>query len=215
MQAPTPCITPLEDAMTPSTILAAAGALMLILSPAQADTADAAALSSLVGTYESAGAEPWYGGYGTREFVFANGTRSLTFMHALDPDMTQRTFQFRTGGSYTVGAPSDDVPGAFRTRFNEDWKHLTLLTPDAGLAQAFGMADCGLTVNLEADISDTGCAAWRPVAVCGEDHDLFALDASGLRFGVRPQDNDMCTEDKTPTALLPAVIKRNPVEVSP
>ena len=38
--------------------------------------------------------------------------------------------------------------------------------------------------------------------------DLLALDASGLRFGVRPPDNDMCTPDKTPTALLPAVIRR-------
>lgn len=195
-------------------ILAAAGALLLNFAQAQAETADAATLSTLVGTYESAGAEPWYGGYGTREFVFANGTWSLTFIHALDPDMTLRTFQFRTGGSYTVGAPSKVVPGAYRTRFNEDWKHLTLLTPDIGLAQAFGMADCGLTLNLEADISDTGCAAWRPVAICGADHDLLALDATGLRFGVRPQDNDMCTEDKTPTALLPAVVKRAVLEGS-
>jgi hypothetical protein len=194
-------------------VLAAAGALLFTFSAAHAETADAATLSTLVGTYESAGAELWYGGYGTREFVFANGTWSLTFIHALDPDMTMRTFQFRTGGSYTVGAPSEEVPGAFRTRFSENWKHLTLLTPDPGLAQAFGMADCGLTVNLEADISESGCAAWRPVAVCGEDHDLFALDATGLRLGVRPQDNDMCTEDKTPTALLPAVVKRKPQEI--
>jgi hypothetical protein len=198
--------------MKPSRILVAAGALLMSLSPVQAETADASALSNLTGTYESAGAEAWYGGFGTREFVFSNGSWSLTFIHALDPDMTVRTFQFRTGGTYQVGAPSDAVPGAFRTQFNEDWKHLTLLTPDPALAQAFGMGDCGLTVNLEADISDTGCAAWRPVAVCGEDHDLLALDATGLRFGVRPQDNDMCSEDKTPTALLPAVVKLVPVE---
>jgi hypothetical protein len=201
--------------MKSTLMMAAAGALVMSLAPARAETADAAALSALSGTWESAGAEPWYGGYGTREFVFSNGNWSLTFIHALDPDMTMRTFQFRTGGSYAVGAESDAVPGAFRTQFDEDWKHLTLLTPDAGLAEAFGMGDCGLTVNLEADISDTGCAAWRPVAVCGEDHDLFALDATGLRFGVRPQDNDMCTEDKTPTALLPAVVKRLPLEVTP
>jgi hypothetical protein len=194
-------------------ILALAGACLA--APVRAQTADAAALSALTGTYESAGAEAWYGGFGTREFVFADGKWSLTFIHALDPDMTLRTFQFRTGGSYSVGAESDAVPGAFRTRFNEDWKHLTLLTPDPALAQAFGMADCGLTVNLEADISQTGCAAWRPVADCGVDHDLFALDDTGLRFGIRPADNDMCTEDKTPTALLPAVVRRIPLEATP
>lgn len=196
-------------------ILALTAACQLSLAPAQAEPANAATLSSLQGTWESAGAEPWYGGYGTREFVFAEGSWSLTFIHALDPDMTLRTFQFRTGGTYKVGAASDTVSGAFRTQFNEDWKHLTLLAPDPALAKAFGMGDCGLTVNLEADISETGCAAWRPVAVCGQDHDLLALDATGLRFGVRPQDNDMCTEDKTPTALLPAVVKRTPLEATP
>jgi hypothetical protein len=100
------------------------------------------------------------------------------------------------------------VPGAFHTVFDEDWKHLTLLTPVPEIAAAMGMADCGLTVNLEADISETGCAAWRPVADCGEDHDLLALTEAGLHFGVRPADNDMCTADKTPTALLTAVVAR-------
>lgn len=47
-------------------------------------------------------------------------------------------------------------------------------------------------------------------ASCGVDHDLFALDDTGLRFGVRPADNDMCSEDKTPTALL----QRQPLEAT-
>jgi hypothetical protein len=180
--------------------------------PAHAENADAAMLSGLQGTYTSSGAEPWYGGYGFREFVFSDGNWSLTFTHALDPDMAQRTFLFRTGGSYALGESSDVVTGAFNTVFREDWKHVTLLTADAGIVQAFGMADCGLQPNLETDISATGCAAWRPVAVCGEDHDLFAMDDTGLRFGVRPADNDMCSAEKTPTALLPAVTKRQIAE---
>ena len=64
------------------------------------------------------------------------------------------------------------------------------------------MADCGLTVNLEADISVTDYAARQPVADCGLDHDLMAMDAAGLYFGQRPADNDMCTPDRRPTALL-------------
>jgi hypothetical protein len=179
-----------------------------LTAPALAENADRAALESLHGTYQSAGVEEWYGGFGTREFVFANGRWSLTFTHALDPAKTQRTFQFRTGGAYAVQAPSETVPGAFHTVFDEDWKHLTLLTPVPQIAAAMGMADCGLTVNLEADISERGCAAWAPVAVCGKDHDLLALSADGLHFGVRPADNDMCTPDKLPTALLPAVVSR-------
>lgn len=185
--------------------LAAAAVLAL---PALAQDADRAALQSLHGTFHSPAVEEWYGGFGTREFVFSDGTWSLTFIHALDPGMTQRTFQFRTGGGYAVQEASAAVPGAFHTVFDEDWKHLTLLTPVPEIAAAMGMADCGLTVNLEADISETGCAAWRPVADCGQDHDLLALSDAGLHFGQRPADNDMCTADRTPTALLTAVVAR-------
>jgi hypothetical protein len=182
-------------------------ALALAL-PAAAETAGRDALQALHGTWISPAAEPWYGGFGTREFVFADGRWSLIFTHALDPAMTQRTFQFRTGGAYRVGEPAAAVPGAFATVFDEDWKRVTLLTDVPQIVQAMGMAGCGLTVNLEADISTTGCAGWKPVAACGQDHDLLALSAEGLHFGVRPADNDMCTPDKTPTALLPAVVAR-------
>jgi hypothetical protein len=173
-----------------------------------AEPADRSVLQSLRGTYVSPTVEPWYGGFGTREFVFRDGRWSLIFTHALDPQMTMRTFQFRTGGAYTVGEPSADVPGAYRTVFNEDWKHVTLLTDVPGIVEGMGMASCGLTVNLEVDISGSGCAAWKPVADCGEDHDILSLSAEGLHFGVRPADNDMCSADRTPTALLPAVVAR-------
>jgi hypothetical protein len=202
----------MEHAMSRSSLAALALACLGGAAPAIAETTGPATLSALRGTFTSPGAEVWYGGFGFREFVFADGRWSLTFTHALDPEMTLRTFQFRTGGAYAVGAESEAVPGAYRTVFQEEWKHLTLLTSDPALVQAFGMAECGLRVNLEADISESGCAAWRQVAVCDEDHDILALDGTGLRFGVRPDDNDMCSADKTPTALLPAVVRRVPVE---
>ncbi len=180
-------------------------ALALLATPAAADPA---AVMALHGTVRGPRAEPSYGGFGTREFVFADGHWSLTFVHALDPAMTQRTFQFRTGGAYRVAGPSAAVPGTWHTVFGEDWKHLTLLTTVPELAAAMGLADCGLTVNLEADISASGCAVWRPVSECGQDHDLLALSPEGLHFGVRPADNDLCTADRVPTALLPAVVAR-------
>ena len=186
-------------------------ALSLCLAAGVASAGDWAppeVLGTLEGTWESPAAEPWYGGWGTREFVFRDRQWSLTFVHALDPGMTIRTFQFRTGGGYAVQEPGP-VTGAFHTVFDEDWKHLTLLTSDPDLAAAMGLADCGLVPNLEADISATGCAGWRPVAICGEDHDLFGMNAEGgLHFGVRPADNDMCAAEKTPSALLPAVVRR-------
>lgn len=159
------------------------------------------------GTYRSAAPEPWYGAFGTREFIFADGQWEIVFTHALDPAMTMRTFVFRTGGAYDIVGTSDAVEGAFNGTFYEEWKHVTLLTENPDIVSAMGMAECGLTYNLETDISETGCGHWLPVAECGEDHDLIAMTETGVQFGVRPQDNDMCTADKRPTALLPVVAR--------
>jgi len=189
--------------------LATATALLCTLAtPTLAqDWADAATLEALEGTYVSPTVEPWYGGFGTREFVFANGQWSLTFTHALDPQMTLRTFQFRTGGRYRITGPST-VPGAFEATFDEDWKRLTQFTTIPEVVAGLGLGPCNLTPNLEADISTKGCAAWPSVADCPQDFDLFAMDAQGVYFGVRPDDNDMCTPKGRPTALLMPVVAR-------
>lgn len=169
--------------------------------------ADAATLETLHGTYVSTAPEPWYGGFGTREFIFADGQWSLIFTHALDPQMTQRTFQFRTGGGYALTGPSK-VPGAFEATFDEDWKRVTLLTTIPEVIAGLGVGACNLPHNLETDISANGCGPWKSVAACGQDHDLLAMDEGGLYFGQRPADNDMCTPAGRPTALLPAVVAR-------
>jgi hypothetical protein len=183
----------------------AACAAALLATEARAD--DRARLASLAGVYASPAAEPWYGAWGTRVFTFAGGQWSLDFTLALDPAMARPVFRFRTGGAYTLGAPAR-VPGAFEADCGEDWKRLTLLTADAALAAAFGLAACGLATGIEADISGRGCANWKPVALCSMDHDLLALDATGgLLYGVRPRDNDMCTPDRRPAALLPHAVR--------
>jgi len=154
--------------------------------------------------------ENWYRGYGTRTFRFADGKWELTFVYALDPAMTQVVFEFHTEGPYKVVGTSATVVGAFDTTFYEDAKAVTLRATDTKLVEAMGLGNCNLKLNVKTDISTSGCAGWKPVAECREDHDLLAIDAAGkLFFGVRPADNDMCTPDKRPTALLPAVIKKN------
>jgi hypothetical protein len=173
------------------------------------DAARRATLQALDGAWSSPAPEPWYGAWGKREFTFQNGQWTLRFTFALDPEMTRPVFIFRTGGPYSVGARSAAAPAAFETVFFEDSKHLTLMTEDARLATAMGLAPCGLSVGVEADISERGCARWKPVKDCREDHDLLGMDASGgLLFGVRPRDNDMCTADRRPTQLLTPVVRR-------
>lgn len=167
------------------------------------------ALQALSGIYASPEPEDWGGAFGRRTFVFADGRWSLRFELALDPAMSQRVFDFATEGTYHVGPASTAVPGAFEALFREETKRVTLHATDPGLIQGFGLGECGLTPGRETDVSVSGCAGWKPVAVCGEDHDLLALDtAGGLYFGVRPRDNDLCTADKRPTALLSPVVRR-------
>lgn len=218
-------------AITTTALLAAAAAAAILLSftgaqaapaattpvPASAVTpaarksmVDRAALAQLTGTYASSGAEDWgRGTFGTREFNFKDGQWALKFTLALDPQMRNKVFEFRTHGHYFIGAASKTVPGAFDALFTEDAKYVTLHGRDPQLVAAFGLAECKLTAGSETDISRDGCALWKPVAVCREDHDLLALDErGGVRFGVRPADNNMCSAAKRPTALLPAVLKR-------
>jgi hypothetical protein len=179
-------------------------AALVLLAPAEA-AGDRAALANLHGSWSSPAPEPWYGGWGTRRFTFEDGRWSLVFTHALDAAMARPTFVFRTHGPYRIGAESAAVPGAFEAVFGEEAKLVTLMTIDAAVIAAFGFAGCGLMPGVEVDVSARGCAGWKPVADCGEDHDLLALSAEGLHFGVRPRDNDMCTAARRPTALLPAV----------
>ena len=183
--------------------------LLLTAAPLAAQ-APRTALETLAGTYASPAPELWYGGHGTRRFTFETGQWSLVFTHALDAQMQRPTFRFRTHGPYRIGAESSALPGAFEAVFFEDSKHVSLLAEDPALAQAFGLAGCGLVPGREKDVSVEGCAGWRPVAQCREDHDLLALGADGgLHFGRRPRDNDMCTAARRPTELLPAVYRRD------
>lgn len=187
-----------------------AAALLAATVEARPAASSKVALQRLSGTYASLAPEDWgRGTFGTRKFTFRNGRWTLDFALALDPAMANKVFAFRTRGSYVVGARSAVAPGAFNAVFREDAKYVTLIAGDPKLAQAFGLAGCGLVAGVEKDISLTGCASWKPVSACAEDHDLLMLDSSGgLRFGVRPADNDMCTADKRPIKLLPAVVKR-------
>ena len=187
-----------------------APALTLIIAcgGSTAATSDpATTLSQLSGTYTDPAPYAYGQAFGHRTFTFGDGAWTLDFTLALDPDMQASVFRFRTHGTYEVLRASASVDGAYDALFREDRKLLTLLTTDPGLIQAFGFAECGLEPYVEKDISAAGCSGWKPVAECSEDHDLLALTPDGgVRFGVRPPDNDMCTADRRPTALTPAVV---------
>lgn len=167
-------------------------------------------LQNLSGTYVDAKAVDWgQGTFGTREFTFNKGKWTLKFVLALDPEMKNQVFIFRTVGSYKVLDKSKSVKDAYDALFLEDKKWVTLKTADEKLTQAFGFSSCGFTKDVEKDISVSGCSLWKPVRECNEDHDLLKLDKDGkLYFGLRPPDNNMCTAERRPTKLNVPVVRK-------
>jgi hypothetical protein len=165
-------------------------------------------LEHLSGKY--ADAKPYnYGkAWGKRVFTFNKGRWTLVFTLALDPAMNMPVFEFRTYGSYSLQEKSATLADTYHALFLEEKKFVTLKTGDEKLIQAFGFVPCGMTKDVEQDISITGCSAWKSVADCPGDYDLLSLDKSGqLYFGERPADNDMCSAEKRPTKLTPPVVK--------
>lgn len=184
-------------------------AILLSTSNAIAKDRVAGKLASLSGSYKSVQAEDWgRGTFGRREFTFDQGKWTLKFTLALDSEMKMPVFEFRTFGTYTILEKSKKVPNAYNALFLEEKKFVTLRASAPQLVKNFGLANCGLEKNIEKDISIIGCAGWKPVSICNEDHDLLSIDNSGhLFFGKRPSDNDMCTADKRPTQLIDPVVK--------
>lgn len=168
-----------------------------------------AALEKLSGTYVDPAPYNYGKAWGKRVFTFDKGKWTLLFTLGLDPELKMQVFTFRTAGTYKVLDKSKAVDNTYNAVFYEDKKWVTLKTDDANLIQAFGFAACNLTKDVEKDISITGCSAWQSVADCPGDYDLLSLDKDGkLYFGERPADNNMCSPEKRPTKLTPAVVKK-------
>jgi hypothetical protein len=104
------------------------------------------------------------------------------------------------------------VAGAENVEFGFTRKAVTAHN-EAAVGFARGLASCGegtWAAGVARDISASGCAplGQRPIASCGQDFDLMAVDATSLRFGQRPADNDLCTEARRPAALATMVFSR-------
>ena len=129
-----------------------------------------------------------------------------------EPRCTSRFLTIHIEGPYQVGAPSAVVPGAFDADFGFATKTLTPHVDEAAefLASADGCGRAGFAAGVTTDISAAGCAGLllRPIAACETDFDLVKLDGDELRFGARPDDNDMCTAARRPTALEPVSNRR-------
>jgi hypothetical protein len=139
------------------------------------------------------------------DFDIAASTWGIDFVVFADAACTTKFATVRIEGPYTVGAPSSGLPGAHDAVFSFSRKSIT---PHLDAAATFlgSPQGCGqgtFTTGTATDISATGCAALgqRPIATCGADHDVVQVADDRLTFGARPADNDLCSEEKRPTAL--------------
>ena len=136
-------------------------------------------------------------------FVFTDTRWDLDLEKFADTTCTKRTTLVEVGGGYTFGAESTKVAGAWDAVFSLDTRDVT--ADDKKTAKALGK-DCKLK-KLEAgkptSLLDAGCAklGMKKLAECAGEYDVVAVTGITLQLGVRPSDNDLCTEDKRPTAL--------------
>jgi len=163
------------------------------LSPSPAD---------LAGRWGSACVDPGNGQAFRLLFDLTETTWSLAYEAFGDAVCATPSLTVQIDGGYALGNASAVVDGAREGRF--DFARKTVTPHSAGaadfLTQACGRP--GFVAGEAADITG-GCAGLGayPVAECPSDHDIVLLDDTGsLHFGARPQDNNMCTPEKRPTA---------------
>jgi hypothetical protein len=145
------------------------------------------------------------------DFTIVKDTWTLDYSTFADAECKTKFMTVHIEGAYELKGPSTAVPGAFDAKFGFAKK---TITPHIDAAAGFLGSDKGCggkwTAGTAVDMLDKGCAALGqyPAATCNADYDLVQTDGKTLRFGDRPKDNNMCTEDKRPKALSQLAMKK-------
>jgi len=175
----------------------------------QSVSAQPATTERLVGSWKSPAAErSGPDTFSTREFRLTRERWSVEARFYRDQAMREPLFSFVAQGPYRLESASSEMAGTSEAIFAFDKKELTLLTSDRMAISRFGFESCGLTENVAADISNTGCSFFVPIARCPQEYDLVQLEDDNLRLGARPADRDMCTPNKRPKALGAPVVRQ-------
>jgi hypothetical protein len=173
-----------------------------------ADDQDAPTID-LAGRWQSACTDPGSGQALRLHFDLTDEAWALDYESFGDAACAAPALTVHIEGPYAVTGTSATVTGAHEARFGFTRK---TVTPSSDGAAAFLAQACGggsFVAGTAADISG-GCAGlgMYPIASCAADYDLVARTGGQLQFGARPADNDMCTEDRRPTALSTILLTR-------
>lgn len=171
-------------------------------STASSTTPDASAID-VAGHWVSDCTPNGQGGAITLEFTNTTDHWAVAYVTYGDATCTTPVVTANIAGTYTIGAASSVVPGAYDAVFSFDTK---TLTPNVQqLADTLNAMACGggFAVGTATNVYDHGCPGFGlyPKASCTADYDVVAKSGDTLHFGNRPADNNMCSADKRPTSL--------------
>jgi hypothetical protein len=162
--------------------------------------------TDLVGEWRSQKCETFVQGNQTvflkRQFVFTASTWNLKYTIHADPDCNVALFSNRIKGQYTLG----DAVSLNNTRkitWGQSEKFIAAHVPD--ILKVLNDTKCGdssLGLNVERDISVTGCAAFGVVNVkdYAQEYDLLKLEKGLLFTGARVE--GMNVEANRPTKIF-------------
>ncbi len=140
------------------------------------------------------------------DFELTSSRWDLEYVTYADDACSTPLVSVHVDGPYELTRPSA-VDGAWEARFAFDHKSITPhVDPITGFLNA--QESCGAAewqTGVAQEVLETGCAAFGqyPRSRCEADYDLVARDGSTHRFGARPADNDMCSEERRPSELSP------------
>lgn len=160
------------------------------------------------GRWSSAGCESSGTSSVTRDFLLAKRTWSVSAQVFADGTCTTKLLTFSATGSYRLGRTSAEVPQAREARFGFSTRQVTPFTQDiVDVLNANGCGSGDARIGVTEDVSRTGCAPLgiASIGACPAEFDLLARDGSQLFLGARPADNDLCSPERRPTELAPAL----------
>lgn len=187
------------------------GAADAALADGSASNADGGAgASGLIGSWEIPCVPRGPGVWASAVMTFKdNGTWDLAMQFAnAENGCDDPIFRYGGSGPFNLGATLGTPAGAREIDFIVEKRAITLLKEAArGVLSGFSCDASSWALEEERDISATGCGVLAPsVSACGADYDIYRLEGTtSLFFGQRPEDNNMCTEDRRPTTISEAL----------
>jgi hypothetical protein len=165
--------------------------------------------AQLAGTWQSACIDS---GNGHLKFTFYLTASTWEIDYAVfGDDACQAGFMtVNIKGPYELGDASSDVEGARKGNFHFGERFVTPHMEAAVEMLSGACPGVSFVVDQATELAQ-GCAnlGMYPISDCPTDYDIVKLDGNTLYFGARPADNDMCSENKRPTALAFPLAKQN------